>query len=72
VYMRRAMQDIAQDIDLNDYQRFNANLLEAIQRLESLFNPATLPSPDWLQGQINPRNPQNQSDQLGLFPRANA
>jgi len=49
VYMRRAMQDVAQGIDLKDYEHFNARLLQEIQRLEQLFDPANLNLPGWLQ-----------------------
>jgi hypothetical protein len=46
--MRRAMQEVAQGIDLEDYQTFNARLIQEIQRLEKLFDPASLSLPDWL------------------------
>jgi hypothetical protein len=49
VYMRRAMQEIGQGIDLKDYENFNARLLQEIQRLEQLFDPASLSLPSWLQ-----------------------
>ena len=68
VYMRRAMQDVAQDVDLKDHQLFNARLLEELQRLESLFSPETLPSPSWLQDWLNPDISQDQPNRLGLFP----
>jgi hypothetical protein len=48
VYMRRSMQEVAQGIDLEDYQTFNVRLLEEIQRLENLFEPASLTLPTWL------------------------
>jgi len=48
VYMQRAMQDVGQDLDLSDYQVFNARLLDKLQQLERLFKPGTLPAPTWL------------------------
>jgi hypothetical protein len=48
VYMRRAMHEVAQGIDLEDYQTFNTRLIQEIQRLEKLFDPASLTLPDWL------------------------
>lgn len=45
VYMRRAMQEVAEGIDLLDYEQFNTRLLREIGRLEQLFHPATLPLP---------------------------
>ncbi len=45
VYMRRAMQEVAEGIDLQDYEQFNLRLLREIGRLEQLFHPATLPLP---------------------------
>lgn len=59
VYMRRAIQEVAQGIDLKDYATFNSRLLETIQRLQSLFNPASLAPPG---------SPNTSSNQLGLFP----
>ena len=49
VYMRRAMQEISLGINLTDYETFNMRLLQEIQRLEKLFNPASLTLPAWLQ-----------------------
>ncbi|RPJ02609.1 MAG: hypothetical protein EHM39_01475, partial [Chloroflexi bacterium] len=48
VYMRRAMQEVAQGIDLKDYEHFNARLLQEVQRMEQLFDPAGLNLPSWL------------------------
>lgn len=48
VYMRRAMQEVAQGIDLADYATFNSRLIQEIQRLEKLFNPSGLSLPNWL------------------------
>ena len=48
VYMRRSMQEIAQGIDLADYETFNARLIQEIQRLDSLFSPSNLTLPTWL------------------------
>jgi hypothetical protein len=48
VYMRRSMHEVAQGIDLEDCQTFNARLIQEIQRLEKLFDPASLTLPDWL------------------------
>ena len=48
VYMRRAMQEVAQGIDLKDYESFNARLIQEVQRMEQLFNPADLNLPGWL------------------------
>ena len=47
-YLRRAMQDVARGLDLDDYARFNRRLLREVGRLEQLFHPSTLPLPDWL------------------------
>jgi hypothetical protein len=46
--MRRAMQDVAREIDLQDFERFNRRLLREVGRLEQLFHPSELPLPDWL------------------------
>ncbi len=48
VYMRRSMQEVAQGIDLTDYETFNARLIQEIQRLDTLFNPSSLTLPTWL------------------------
>jgi hypothetical protein len=48
VYMRRSMQEVAQGIDLADYETFNARLIQEIQRLETLFGPSGLTLPTWL------------------------
>jgi hypothetical protein len=48
VYMRRSMQEVAQGIDLADYETFNARLIQEVQRLETLFTPSNLTLPTWL------------------------
>jgi hypothetical protein len=53
VYMRRAMQEVAQGIDLKDYESFNARLLQEVQRMEQLFSPADLSLPGWLHDRHN-------------------
>jgi hypothetical protein len=63
VYMRRAMQEIAQGLDLSDYPTFNTRLLEAIARLQNLFDPASLPPPGWARQQ-----PARFDSQASLFP----
>ncbi|NLX09277.1 MAG: hypothetical protein GXY36_06440 [Chloroflexi bacterium] len=45
VYMRRTMQEVAQSLDIPDYQEFNQRLIQAVQRLHHLFDPANLPPP---------------------------
>jgi hypothetical protein len=44
VYARRAMQDVAKGLGIGDHQEFNGRLIEAVQRIQSLFNPQDLPS----------------------------
>lgn len=63
VYMRRAMQEVAQGVTLGDYQTFNERLIETIRRLETLFDPANLPPP----GTRNHSSTAD-SDRLGMFP----
>jgi hypothetical protein len=48
VYMRRSMQEVAQGIDLADYETFNARLIQEVQRLDTLFGPSNLTLPTWL------------------------
>jgi hypothetical protein len=43
VYARRAMQEVAQGLGIDSHQEFNERLLQAIQRIHSLFSPETLP-----------------------------
>lgn len=43
VYSRRAMEEIAQGIRLDDPVTFNARLVDAIRRIDHLFKPASLP-----------------------------
>ena len=45
VYMRRAMHEVGRTLGLYDHEMFNSRLLDAIQRMEALFNPAELPPP---------------------------
>lgn len=45
VYMRRSMHEVAQGVGLKDYHLFNARLLQAVHRLQNLFDPASLPPP---------------------------
>jgi hypothetical protein len=61
VYMRRAMQEVAQGIDLVDYETFNARLLQEIQRMEKLFEPSSLSLPAWLHDR--------HSDSLPEYPK---
>ncbi|NDJ77355.1 MAG: hypothetical protein GYB65_13965 [Chloroflexi bacterium] len=49
VYMRRAIQEVAQGLSLGDYEEFNTRLLEAVQKLQNLFNPSRLSYPQWLE-----------------------
>jgi hypothetical protein len=44
LHTRRAIHEVAQDIELSDYPLFNARLLEKIQTLEKLFAPTRLTS----------------------------
>ena len=68
VYARRAMQEIAQGIDLTDFQTFNTRLISEIQRFEQLFGPQHLALPDWLDD-LNARDAeQNEADHAGPFP----
>ena len=45
VYMRRSMQEVAQGVNLKDHKTFNDRLLQAVHRLQNLFDPASLPPP---------------------------
>lgn len=49
LHARRAMQEVGQGLGLGDHQIFNRLLNDAIQRIEQLFNPASLEPPSWLQ-----------------------
>jgi hypothetical protein len=71
VYMRRAMQEVAQGIDLKDYATFNSRLLETIQRLQSLFNPASLAPPGSRSESTKPQPSIDSENPLGLFPQMN-
>jgi hypothetical protein len=64
VYMRRAMQEVAQGIDLEDYESFNARLIQEVQRMEQLFDPAVLKLPNWLHDRHSDElpHPDRQSD----------
>jgi hypothetical protein len=48
LHARQALQEVGQGIDLDDHQRFNAKLNQAIRRIEELFDPASLQPPTWL------------------------
>jgi hypothetical protein len=48
LHARKALQEVGQWIDLDDHQRFNAKLNQAIQRIEELFDPGSLQPPTWL------------------------
>jgi hypothetical protein len=50
VYMRRAMQEVAKNIDITDHEAFNARLVTAVQRLQRLFDPSNLPPPSPIRG----------------------
>jgi len=72
VYMRRAMQEVAQGLDLDDHETFNARLVQELRRLQELFNPASLEPPGWLLDLIDQENGPEMLDdpaaRLGLFP----
>jgi hypothetical protein len=71
VYMRRAIQEVAQGLGIKDHQAFNARLVEAVHRLEGLFSPSRLTPPDWqpTQDRGQPESPfDNTSNRLGMFP----
>jgi len=44
VYVRRAMQEVAQGLGLTDHQTFNARLIQAIEQLQKAFTPSALPT----------------------------
>jgi hypothetical protein len=72
VYMRRAMQEVAQGLDLADHETFNTRLVQELQRLQKLFNPSELELPSWLTDRIDQENGAELLDdpatRLGLFP----
>lgn len=70
VYMRRAMQEISQNVGIEDHEIFNSRLVETVQRMEHLFDPATLPPPGPIRRTAHhPDEPGYRSPrQLGLFP----
>ncbi len=47
VYMRRAIQEVAEGLDLEDHATFNERLIDTIRRLENLFSPSQLAPPGW-------------------------
>ncbi|MCD4684484.1 MAG: hypothetical protein K8S97_00920 [Anaerolineae bacterium] len=59
LHTRKALQDVGQWIDLDDHQRFNANLNHAIRRIEQLFDPASLQPPTWLHDLAQESQPPN-------------
>jgi hypothetical protein len=63
VYMRRAMQEIAQGLGITDYELFNTRLLQTIQRLQVLFNPESLAAPGY--SPVSP--PSEAEDPLSRF-----
>ncbi len=48
VHVRRAIEEVGQHITLDDYQVFNLKLNNALRRIEELFDPTHLESPNWL------------------------
>lgn len=72
VYMRRAMQEVAQGLDLADYETFNTRLVQELQRLQELFNPSGLEPPSWLTDLLDQESGAEALDdpaaRLGLFP----
>ncbi|MBN1681374.1 MAG: hypothetical protein JW966_13920 [Anaerolineae bacterium] len=63
VYMRREIQEVAQSLSIEDYQVFNSRLIEAVQRLQELFEPANLPPPGWLRSPASRPFDQPDSDE---------
>jgi hypothetical protein len=74
VYMRRAMQEVAQGLDLGDHETFNTRLVQELQRLQELFSPTDLEPPGWLADPLDEENSAEMLDdpapRLGLFPDA--
>jgi hypothetical protein len=72
VYMRRAMQEVAQGLDLGDHETFNTRLVQELRRLQELFNPTALEPPSWLPDLLDEENGAEMLDdpatRLGLFP----
>ncbi len=71
VYMRRAMQDVAKGVGIEDHAVFNSRLLHEIQRLENLFHPGQLSPEGWLHrsagSSTGTSSMPDQAEQLGLF-----
>jgi hypothetical protein len=71
VYMRRAMQEVAQGLELADHETFNARLVQELRRLQELFNPSGLEPPGWLIDLLDQENGTELLDdpaaRLGLF-----
>jgi len=67
VYMRRAMQEIAQGVDLYACQKFNERLIAALQRMDALFSPDTLPPAQWIAGVDGESRPVTPASLFGLF-----
>ena len=70
VYMRRAMHEIAQGVDLYACQTFNERLLESLQRMDTLFSPGTLPPAQWIPGVDREDDPGGTASLWGLFTGA--
>jgi hypothetical protein len=72
--MRRAMQEVAQGLDLGDHETFNTRLVQELQRLQELFSPTDLEPPGWLADPLDEENSAEMLDdpapRLGLFPDA--
>lgn len=67
LYSRRAMQEVARGIGIENHKTFNARLLRAIQHLEKLFDPASLPAP----GKPPAHNALDRPVDLGMFSPPN-
>jgi hypothetical protein len=72
VYMRRAIQEVAQNLGIDNHVRFNTNLVNEIHRLDQLFRPSDLPLPGWFNelGQAGDDFHNNAANRPGLFSGA--
>ncbi len=70
VYMRRAMQEIAQGVDLHACQTFNERLIAALRRMDALFSPGTLPPAQSIAGVDGEGERGDAANLFGLFTAA--
>jgi len=67
-HARRAIEEVAQNITIEDHQAFNLKLNNALRRIEQLFAPATLEPPSWIARLLTQDSNQPPSEQNESLP----